>query len=36
MNSAAKTVLSGRLKRLQKETQRGAKHRRALVSETTL
>jgi peptide deformylase len=36
MNSAAKTVLLGRLKRLQKETQRGAKHRRALVSETTL
>ncbi|HXX41923.1 MAG TPA: peptide deformylase [Chthoniobacterales bacterium] len=36
MSSAAKTALSSRLKRLQKETQRGVKHRRSLVSETTL
>jgi peptide deformylase len=36
MNSAAKAVLSSRLKRLQKETRRGIKHREALVSETTL
>jgi peptide deformylase len=36
MNSAAKTALSSRLKRLQKETRRGIKHREALVSETTL
>ena len=36
MSSAAKTVLSSRLKRLQKETQRGVKHRRSLVTETTL
>lgn len=35
MSSAAKTALSSRLKRLQKETQRGVKHRRALVDETT-
>ena len=36
MNSAAKAALSSRLKRLQKETKRGIKHREALVSETTL
>ena len=36
MNSAAKVALSSRLKRLQKETRRGTKHREALVSETTL
>jgi peptide deformylase len=36
MNSAAKASLSSRLKRLQKETQRGVKHRQSLVSETTL
>jgi peptide deformylase len=36
MNSAAKAVLSSRLKRLQKETKRGIRHREALVSETTL
>ena len=36
MNSAAKVALSSRLKRLQKETRRGIKHREALVSETTL
>ncbi len=36
MNSAAKTALSSRLKRLQKETRRGIRHRDALVSETTL
>jgi peptide deformylase len=36
MSSAAKTALSSRLKRLQKETQRGVKHRRSLVTETTL
>jgi peptide deformylase len=36
MNSAAKAALSSRLKRLQKETRRGIKHREALVSETTL
>jgi peptide deformylase len=36
MNSAAKAGLSSRLKRLQKETRRGIKHREALVSETTL
>ena len=36
MNSAAKAALSSRLKRLQKETRRGTKHREALVSETTL
>jgi peptide deformylase len=36
MNSAAKAALSSRLKRLQKETRRGIRHREALVSETTL
>ncbi len=36
MNSAAKAALSSRLKRLQKETKRGIKHREAFVSETTL
>jgi peptide deformylase len=36
MSSAAKASLSSRLKRLQKETQRGAKHRPSLVTETTL
>jgi peptide deformylase len=36
MNSAAKAALSSRLKRLQKETRRGVRHREALVSETTL
>jgi len=36
MNSAAKAVLSSRLKRLQKETKRGIRHRDPLVSETTL
>jgi peptide deformylase len=36
MNSAAKAALSSRLKRLQKDTRRGIKHREALVSETTL
>ena len=36
MNSAAKVALSSRLKRLQKETKRGTRHREALVSETTL
>jgi peptide deformylase len=36
MRSAAKAVLSSRLKRLQKETKRGVRHREALVSETTL
>jgi peptide deformylase len=36
MSSAAKVSLSSRLKRLQKETQRGVKHRQSLVSETTL
>jgi peptide deformylase len=36
MSSAAKTALSSRLKRLQKETQRGIKHPRMAVSETTL
>jgi peptide deformylase len=36
MNSAAKVALSSRLKRLQKETRRGVRHREALVSETTL
>jgi peptide deformylase len=35
-NSAAKAALSSRLKRLQKETRRGIRHREALVSETTL
>jgi peptide deformylase len=36
MNSAAKAALSSRLKRMQKETRRGIRHRQALVSETTL
>jgi peptide deformylase len=36
MNSAAKAALSSRLKRLQKETKRGIRHREAPVSETTL
>jgi peptide deformylase len=36
MSSAAKSALSSRLKRLQKETQRGVKHRQSLVTETTL
>jgi peptide deformylase len=36
MSSAAKAAVSSRLKRLQKETQRGAKHRQSLVTETTL
>jgi peptide deformylase len=36
MSSAAKAALSSRLKRLQKETRRGVKHRQSLVSETTL
>jgi len=36
MNSAAKAALSSRLKRLQKETKRGIRHRETLVSETTL
>ena len=36
MRSAEKVALSGRLRRLQKETKRGARHREALVSEATL
>ncbi len=36
MNSAAKAALASRLKRLQKETRRGIRHREALVGETTL
>jgi peptide deformylase len=36
MSSAAKMSLSSRLKRLQKETQRGLKHRQRAVAETTL
>jgi len=36
MSSAAKTSLSSKLKRLQKETQRGIKHRQKAVAETTL
>ena len=36
MSSAAKTSLSSKLKRLQKETQRGAKHRQKAAAETTL
>ncbi len=36
MSSAAKTSLSSKLKRLQKETQRGIKHRERAVAETTL
>ena len=36
MRSAAKAALSSRLRRLQKETKRGTRHREPLVSETTL
>lgn len=36
MSSAAKTSLSSKLKRLQKETQSGLKHRPRAVAETTL
>jgi peptide deformylase len=36
MRSAAKVALSSRLRRLQKETRRGIRHREPLVSETTL
>lgn len=36
MSSAAKIGLSSKLKRLQKETQRGLKHRQGAVAETTL
>jgi peptide deformylase len=36
MSSAAKTSLSSKLKKLQKETQRGLKHRQRAVAETTL
>jgi peptide deformylase len=36
MNSAAKAALSSRLKRLQKETRRGIRHRDDYVSETVL
>jgi peptide deformylase len=36
MSSAAKAALSSRLKRLQRETKRGIRHREAPVSETTL
>ena len=36
MSSAAKTALSSRLKRLQKETQRGIKHRQKRVAAPTL
>jgi peptide deformylase len=36
MNSAAKAALSSRLRRLQKETKRGVRHREELVSETVL
>ena len=36
MSSAAKIGLASRLKRLQKETQRGKKHRQRVVAETTL
>jgi peptide deformylase len=36
MSTAAKIGLSSRLKRLQKETQRGLKHRQRVVAETTL
>jgi peptide deformylase len=36
MSSAAKIGLSSKLKRLQKETQRGLKHRQRVVAETTL
>jgi len=36
MRSAAKAALSSRLRRLQKETRRGVRHREPLVTETTL
>jgi peptide deformylase len=36
MSSAAKAALSSRLKRLQKETRRGIRHREEFVSETVL
>jgi len=36
MNSAVKAALSSRLKRLQKETKRGVRHREEFVSETVL
>jgi peptide deformylase len=36
MSSAAKISLANKLKRLQKETQRGLKHRQRVVAETTL
>jgi peptide deformylase len=36
MHSAAKVALSSRLRRLQKETRRGIRHREPLVTETTL
>jgi len=36
MRSAAKVALSSRLRRLQKETKRGIRHRDELVTETTL
>jgi hypothetical protein len=36
MNSAAKASLSSRLKRLQKETQRGGKDRHVHATETAL
>jgi len=36
MSSAAKASLASRLKRLQREAQRGAKHRQRAVAETTL
>jgi peptide deformylase len=36
MRSAAKVALSSRLRRLQKETRRGIRHREPLVTETTL
>ena len=36
MRSAAKAALSSRLRRLQKETRRGIRHREPLVSETML
>jgi peptide deformylase len=36
MSSAAKAALSSHLKRLQRETRRGSRHREPLVSETTL
>jgi peptide deformylase len=36
MRSATKVALSSRLRRLQKETKRGVRHREPLVNETTL